>query len=166
MKVLKYSFVAFALALAGCGDSGDAVKVSGHKITAMGDNSPISGGASYGSYSSNLFGSSGQFRSYLNSDIARVPIKLEIQFSDFRGKPRGSKTYMYDVFLQKAEVIDIINNKSLKNFRMVYTTQINSYYMGGGVAESEVCYNLLYNDRQVEIQEPGTTAQWCQTFRQ
>lgn len=165
MKIFKHILLAGLVAtLSGCGDPNTIAKVGSYHISALGDNSPISGGASEGEYSSNMFGAHGYFRSYLNSDIARVPIKFEITFTDQTGKVLGSSTFMYDVFLQKAEVIDILNNKSMKNFKVTFTSSEDGVRPATGKIDSTVCYSLNYNDRLVEIEEPGHKAKWCKSF--
>lgn len=164
MKKLKFGAVfGLALALVGCGNPNTIAKVGSYKITPLGTDDSISGGASTGSYSSGIFGASGYFRSYLNSDIARVPIKFEVVFTDQLGKTVRKKTYMYDVFLQRAEVIDIINNKSMKGFNVRYGST-RSTYEGNGFIHSTVCYQLLYGDRLVEVEQPGNNAKWCEEF--
>jgi hypothetical protein len=164
MKKFKIGLVlGLALALAGCGDPNTVAKVGSYKVTPLGTNDSISGGASEGSYSGGTFGSSGYFRSYLNSDIARVPIKFEVTFSNQTGHIMRKKTFMYDVFLQRAEVIDIINNKSMKGFNVRYGSNTTTYESNGFI-HSTVCYSLFYGDRLVEVEQPGNPARWCEEF--
>lgn len=154
---MKKGFLAILLSaslLTGCQDP-NREKIYSVSISPMGENAPISGGASEGNVDQVMFGFTGQFRSYLNSDIARVPVKINITFSKMNNEDKLKETYFYDVFLQKAEVIDIINNGSLKNLHIVYGTTFNN----------TICYSLLYGNRQVEYENPGKPAQWCRDFR-
>lgn len=152
------------LSLAGCDGDNTQKKVHDFHFTMLGENTPISGGAAEGSISGSAFGFSGQFRSYLNSDMARVPVKVDITFSNMSNNDMLTKTYMYDVFLQNAEVIDIVNNGSLKNLKIRYTSTILGYDMVTHTVNSRVCYGIYYNDRIVDVETPGNKAYWCDSF--
>lgn len=149
---------AAALSLAACSKP---VYVQGAVFEPLESPARILAGSASGRVSGSLLGFSGSAESSLNSDVQRYPYRVTYTVLHPRSPRTGElyyerdqKTAVVDVFLQRAEVLDMTSpGGATLTLRQVQGTDEEQ--------QLQTCLYVYYRDRAVEIVKPGNTVLAC-----